>query len=285
MKLDRTTKCINYSLSMMGVLLALMSTKGQAGAMGPEMFQVPGNIYLGVFGGGGVSDKIDISQYGTAFYTEAEGGPLAVNAFGRTNSRSTGLVGGQVGYQWVNIAPNLFDSQWSLTPALEFEGYYLGQSSFTGHDINNETTRLTEHDFLVDYPTSAGIFLINAALTFNSNPSKLHPYIGGGIGAAVQSISRANATQTSPAEPGINHYNSNSSGTDSAFAAQGKIGLSYDLTEKFSVFAEYRGLYIADTSYSFGSTVFPGHPETSNWQVTLDSQYYSLGAAGIRYII
>jgi opacity protein-like surface antigen len=285
MSFSRTEKGMHFAMRLMGSLLALASTEVNAGTMGAEVLSAPGKIYFGVFGGGGSNNNFRVSQYGTAFYVEAAGGPLAVNAFGRVHGDSTGLVGGHVGYQWTNISPNFFNSPWSLSPAIELEGYYLGENTFTGHDINNNTTRLPEHDFLVKYPTSTGVFLVNALLNLNSSSSKFHPYLGGGIGSAVLSISGAKALQVAPAEPGVNHFNSNSSNSDSAFAAQGKVGFSFDLTSNFSVFAEYRGLYIADTSYSFGSTVYPGHPATSNWRIEMDSQYYNLGAVGIHYTV
>lgn len=274
-----------YCLASAGILLILTSMKGNAGAMGPQMVAAPGKIYVGVFGGAGSSNKINMSQYGTAFFTESESGPLAVNAFGKTNSRTAGLVGGHVGYQWMDISSNLFNSQLSLAPAVELEGYYLGNSSYTGHDINNDTSRLLEHDFLVKYPMNAGVFLANAILNFNPVQSRIHPYIGAGIGAAVLSISNATSTQVLPSEPDVNHYNSNASNTAATFAAQGKVGLNFEVSNNISIFAEYRGLYLADSNYTFGSTVYPTHAQTSSWQVLMGSQYFNMGAIGVHYTI
>lgn len=284
MKLNNMS-AINCSLSMVGILLALAGSEGYAGTMGPAAVGAPGKIYIGVFGGAGASSEFDISQYGTAYYTEAAGGPLAVNAFGTTNSRTVGIVGAQVGYQWAEILSNPFNAQWGLVPAFELEGYYLSKSSFTSHDINNDTTRLVEHDFLVTYPMSAGVFLANALLNINPAESRFHPYVGAGIGAAVVSISDATAIQVAPAEPGLNHYNSNPSETVSTFAGQAKAGLSFDLTQNASIFVEYRYLYLANTSYEFGSTVFPAHPVTSAWRVRMDSQDYNMGSVGLKYTI
>ncbi|MGV3739777.1 MAG: hypothetical protein ACO1N3_00585 [Gammaproteobacteria bacterium] len=81
---------------------------------------------------------------------------------------------------------------------------------------------------------------------------------------------------------GINHYNSNANSTDTTFAAQAKAGLSFDLTNHISIFGEYRWLYFSNSSYTFGSTVYPTHVATSSWVVNLASQNYNLGAAGIR---
>lgn len=277
---------INYSVSALGLLCALSSANIHAGAMGPTQITMPGKAYIGVFGGGGTSNRVDISQYGTAFFPEILGGPLAVNSFGRTDSRDVGIVGGHVGYQWMELSLNPLGTQWSLSPAAELEGYYLGKSSFTGHDVSNNTVRLDEHDFLVTYPLSTGVFLANAILNFNpANYVRWHPYVGAGIGAAVLDISNADSLQVAPLEAGVNHYNANPSDTEATFAGQVKVGLNFDLSEHINIFAEYRGLYLADTTFIFGSTVYPAHAETNSWIANLGHQYYNLGAIGINFSI
>lgn len=283
MKLQRNDTNAKHPLFLTGIFLALTNLNVHAGVMGPVNTDAnQGTIYFGAFGGGGSSTQANIAQYGTAFFIEAEGGPLAVNSFGRSNSRSVGIVGGQVGYQWLNSS-TLF-SNWSLRPAFEAEGYYLSQSNITGHGINNDTTRLPEHDFAVSYPTSGGVFLINSVLNFDSN-SWLHPYVGAGIGGASLSISNAESIQMEPPEAGINHYNSNPNGKDATFAGQVKVGSTVSINQHFSVFAEYRWLYLAATSYTFGSTVYSTHSATSSWRVDLGSQSYNMGSAGIRYTV
>lgn len=276
----------SYPASALGVLLALCSAQIQAGAMGPAQVTATDKIYFGVFGGGGSSNHVSINQYGTAFFTEAVGGPLAVNAFGHTNSRSVGIVGGHIGYQWRDIFLNASSNQASLAPAVELEGYYVGKSSFRGHDINNDTTRLPEHDFLVTYPLKTGVFLANAVLNFNSvNYARWHPYVGAGIGAAVLSIANADSLQVAPLEAGVNHYNGNPNDKVATFAAQTKVGLNFAFSEHLSVFGEYRWLYLADTNFNFGSTVYPTHAPTSSWNANLGSQSYNMGAGGIRFTV
>ncbi len=240
-----------------------------------------GKLYAGVFGGGGSSNDFNGSQFGTAFYTEAAGGPVAVNAFGQINSHSASFFGAQLGYQAQEILLNP-SSRWTLGPAGELEGYYMNSSSFNGEIINN-TARLPEHDFLVSYPMNRTVFLANAVLSLKNPRYLFHPYVGFGIGSAIVRISGADATQVSPPEAGVNHYNSNASDTDSAFAGQIKVGLSYDINKSVSLFADYRWLYLSSTHFLFGSTVAAGHVETSAWQVKLDAQRYNLGDVGIRF--
>ncbi len=286
MKLKGLGKGLSYSMSLLGMVFGF-SAQGHAGAMGPvTALSTPGKIYVGVFGGGGASTNVSIAQYGTAFFPEDTIGPLAVNGFGHTDTRGVGIVGGQVGYQWSSISLNLFNSLSGITPAVELEGYYVGKSTFTGHDINNETASLPEHDFLVSYPLNTAVFLANAVANFDlSNVNRVHPYVGAGIGAAVLSISGADSTQVAPPEGGVNHYNGNPSDKDATFAAQVKAGLNFDVTSNVNIFAEYRWLYVSNSDYRFGSTVYPAHVPTSPWLVELGSQSYNMGAAGIRFSI
>ena len=277
-------KGIHSHMSLACMLLLSSGTGVYAGTMGAETAAPNDAVYLGFFGGGGAVTSGRLSQEGTAFYTEANGGPLAVNATGAANSSSEWIVGGQVGYQWAGRSFNHINPNWSFAPAAELEGYYLGGATLQGNDLNNGTTRLTEHDFYVSYPLHTGVFLVNAVLNANhSNFSKFHPYVGVGAGAAVISITGANSTQNTPAEPGINHYNSDTSDTSIAFAAQPKIGVSFDLGQHTNMFVEYRFLYLSATDFGFGSTVYPSHVATSNWDVKVGSQYYNMGTIGIKY--
>jgi opacity protein-like surface antigen len=241
----------------------------------------PGKIYIGVFGGYGSSDNFNSSQLGTAFFSEAEGGPLSVNAFGQLKSQSASFFGAQLGY----LAPEVLispSSTWTLGPAIELEGYSMSSSSFNGTLINN-TVRLAERNFSVSYPMGRTVFLANAVINFNIPCLVVHPYVGLGIGDAIVRISGANSTQVNPPEAGINHFNTNGSDTNSTFAGQIKLGLSYDINSYVTLFADYRWLYLASTHFVFGSTVSPVHVETSSWQVKLDAQRYNLGNIGVRF--
>lgn len=276
---------LHYSIPLIALLFAFSNSEGYAGDMGPAEILASSAIYVGVFGGWGSSNSIDIDQYGTAFFTVDRGGPLAVNAFGSSDRSSAGFVGGHIGYQWAPISSCPF-FQWGIVPAAELEGYYLGKNNLIGNDLTDINTRLNEHDFDVIYPMSTGVFLTNAVLNFNpSSQCRFHPYLAGGIGAAVIHIFDAVSTQVAPAEPGVNHYSANPNDKDTTFAAQAKLGLNFDLCHNMSLFIEYRWLYLANSSYTFGSTIAPGHAPTSPWLVELDSQKYNMGAVGIQYRI
>lgn len=273
-----------FSLTAVALFSISSYSTAYAGSMGDAPSAPPPAIYLGVFGGGGGLASVGAGQYGTAYFDDASGGPLAVNSRGKMNSTSVWTIGGQLGYRWPNRTLNHIDSAWTITPATELEGYYIGDLKLSGHDINNGTARLTEHDFLVTYPMEVGVFLVN--FVFNLNHAKFgqfHPYVGVGAGTAVTAISNATSIQTDPSEP-FNHYNSDTDDTSLAFAAQPKIGLAYAFRGGVNVFAEYRFLYISSADYIFGSTVYPGqHAETSNWTAKLHSKLFSFGTVGIQY--
>lgn len=247
----------------------------------PLMVTTPGKFYLGAFGGGGSSNNFNATQYGTAYFLEAAGGPLAVNAFGQLNNQSVGFWGAQIGYKAKEIIITPC-SQWTLVPAVELEGLSMGSNTFSAHLINN-TDRVPEHDFSVSYPMSRTVFLANVVVGFNHPRLMVTPYVGLGFGDAILRISGADSTQISPPEVGINHYNTSASDTNSVFAGQIKLGLSYDFNQYVSLFADYRWVYLASSHFVFGSTVYPTHVQTSPWQVKLDAQNYNLGNVGIRF--
>jgi opacity protein-like surface antigen len=245
----------------------------------------PNKIYVGIFGGIASPNDVDTNQYGTAFYTEDLGGPLAVNALGSSSASSVGLFGGKIGFQWMDIPLSSQNSDWGLAPAIELEGYGLGRNTYTAH-LSNYTTRLPQHNFTNKYPTKINVFLTNAVINLNScHLGAFHPYVGLGIGGAFTRISNATATQIAPPELDVNHYNGNPSDHDSAFAGQAKLGVNMSLTQNISVFLEYQYLYLSSTSYVFGSTVYPTHPETSSWQVKMDPQHFNTGTLGVQFSI
>lgn len=237
-------------------------------------------IYAEIFGGIGSSNQFEISQYGTVFFLEAEGGPLAVNVFDNTNDTSPGLYGANIGFQW----PNSMIAKWNLIPAIELEGYYLGKSTFE-ISAQNSGTRMLDRDWQVSYPTNMAVLLTNAVLGLDYRQlGKFRPYVGIGLGSALVSISSATANVTSPAED-LNHFGASSNDSSVTFAAQTKIGLQYNFTDYLGVFIEYRWLYVGSTSFEFGSTTSPEHATTSSWTVKMDPHYYNIGTLGLQFSI
>jgi opacity protein-like surface antigen len=230
--------------------------------------------YVGVFGGGGVGGASSITQRGTAFFTEAAGGPLAVNATGQPGTRGVGLVGAQIGHEWT------YGSR--FLPALEIEGFYLASGTQRAN-LDNTNVRLAEQTFDTAFPMNTTVLLANAVLGFRTPYPGITPYIGAGAGVARVSIHGASSTQINPAEPGINHFNSGSDSSAWTFAAQAKAGVRLALGSSAYVFGEYRYVFVGSTDQTFGSTVDPTHVPTSPWTVRFDDMSYHLAVGGIGF--
>jgi hypothetical protein len=233
------------------------------------------SAYVGVFGGGGSRGSTGVSQFGTAFFAEAVGGPMAINATGQTGSGGVGFGGAHLGYEWSYGA--------YLRPALEIEGFYLASNQQRA-TLVNPTDRLPEHTFDNTFPTRTTVLLANMVVGFQTPYQNFTPYIGGGFGAARVSINGATSTQTDPAEPGINHFNSNPDSSAWTFAAQAKAGARFALGDSGAyLFGEYRYLYVGDVGQVFGSTVDPTHVPTSAWTTGFGGTSHHLAAGGVGF--
>jgi opacity protein-like surface antigen len=231
-------------------------------------------IYVGAFGGGGFSTETSVAQLGTVFFIEAQGGPLAVNASGKTDSGSAWLVGGQIGYEMSYSS--------AVLPAFELEGFYLSAGTRRA-TLQNPTDRGVEQTFDDTFAMSSSVFLANLVLSFPTAHRVVTPYIGGGIGAARVTVNGASSLQLNPAEGGVNHFNSGPDSSVWTFAAQAKAGVRVALGSNAFVFGEYRYLYLGSADQIFGPTVYPAHAATTAWTVRFGDTSYHLGAVGLGF--
>jgi opacity protein-like surface antigen len=247
-----------------------------AEAFGPNT--PPGNargFFTEIFGGVGGSTNGTIVQSGTAFLNP----PLNVQATGSADPHAAYLAGGGIGYEWEGFRLGN-NPKWALLPAVEFEGYYLGtrQSGL----LNNPTPRIPEH--LFDFNTSVNIGVLSSDLLLTLHtPYHIHPYIGGGLGPAIISNNGATSIQLAPAEPGINHFNSSPNASAWSLAVTSRAGLRWDIGHSWYLFAEYKFLFINATDFTFGSTVYPTHPETTPWTVHYSGLFNHTAAVGIGF--
>jgi opacity protein-like surface antigen len=228
--------------------------------------------YVSLFGGGGGGNS-NVTQTGTALFPLQVGGPLDVNATGRTNTSGVGLIGLQIGHEWSTGS--------QLMPAFEIEGFYLRETQRAR--LENPTNRLPEHTFDNTFPMNNAVFLANAVLSFRTSYRGVTPYVGGGIGAARISVNGADSAQISPPEAGINHFNSRPDSSGWGFAAQAKAGVRVALGDRAYIFGEYRYLFVDSTDLTFGATVYPTHVPTTDWTVRFSDMSHHLGAAGIGF--
>lgn len=230
-----------------------------------------GGAYAGIFGGAGSGSSV-ARQLGTVYFIEAAGGPQNINAKGKPKDDNTTVVGAQVGYEWSNSS--------YLRPAVELEALYLPRSKQRAN-MPHYDVRATENMFNDTLPTDTSVVLANAVLGFKTPYKSITPYIGGGVGAAYVTVTGATSTQLNPAEPGINHFNSEEDSSVLTAAGQLKAGIRMDLSESAYLFGEYRYLYIGAHDQTFGSTFDPGHSPTSPWTVSYDGTSYNLATLGL----
>lgn len=235
-------------------------------------------FYLGVFGGGLFpANSTHLTQSGVALFTEAEGGPLAVDARGHSNKKSSGFGGLQLGYEW-NRCP-----LWGcITPAIELEAFFFKNTKKGLLDNPLDTDRLPEHHFRDTFPMHANVYLLNGVLSLNRSCWGLTPYLGGGVGVAKVTIKDASSIQVAPPEAGVNHFNANRSDSTWTIAAQLKAGLRYNICNRFHLFGEYRLAYLDTSRFIMGSTVYPTHAHTTTWNVDLKGTFYNAFAFGIQ---
>ncbi len=238
-------------------------------------------VYASVFGGGGsMMSGVDLVLLATALYDTDHGGPIAVNGKGSSKSSSFWLVGGNFGFNWFTKPLN--QAGVNISPSIELEGLYIGQ-----HKIIGSHQKFPDHIHHVTLPTDIGVALVNMVFDFSfKRQSKYHGYLGVGWGAAVISISKAKDIQTSPYEPGINHFSGDPNDSGVTFAVQPKIGFLFDCNSRISLFAEYRFIYLSASDYQFGSTVATGglsHVTTTDWLVKMGSQFLNIGVLGLRF--
>lgn len=278
MKLDKINKKI-VNKTIFGCTIALTISAVFGGTADHESMARSGKLYAGVLGGGTVLARSDISQFGTAYFLESDGGALAVNALGTSKTSFAGVLGGHIGYAW----SSKIGTYLPVAPAVELEGYYVGGATIKGH-TSNYNIRAYEQNFKVNYQLKTSVLLANVLLNSNSTViGVLKPYLGFGIGSAVTSISNAKSYQLNPVEPEFNHYNSKRSDQAVTFAVQTKLGVRYNLSTRASAFAEYRLLNLAKTNFTLGSGIIDGHPATSPWTVKVKNQYYNTAIIGVDF--
>lgn len=96
-----------FSKGPLSVLLAFFAL----GTINPSLMECSDSsssnrFYVGAFGGGIFSHSTCLSQTGTIFFSEADGGPLPVCARGRSKNNLSGFGGVLIGYEWSFCPPS-----------------------------------------------------------------------------------------------------------------------------------------------------------------------------------
>lgn len=263
-------------ISIRKLLLASVTTLSLAGAASSAETSESRGLYFGVFGGIGSLDDVSMQQVGTVF-TPHPFPDINVDGRGAADSVEAPLVGVQFGYEFPEL--DVSTSGWSIGMAAEVEGLYLTAEPEGVLDIDPYFLG-TQY---VSLPLHVGAMLVNAVFNIRtpfSDAVTLYAGVGAGYGAVFVDGSNS----TNPSEPGINHFNSEPDASSGGLALQAKIGVRAKISSNWSVFTEFRHIYIGSTDFTFGETGYPGqHLPTSKWNVDLGEQNYNLWVSGVSY--
>jgi len=171
---------------------------------------------------------------GVGFSQESDDGTINAGGASADISLVSGdayFVTGKVGYESSGHQP----LDWlTLRPTLELEGMYFEQSNATFNSpIGNST-----------YDLSAYTVTLNPLIRFELF-ERVTPYVGGGFGAAF--VEASDGTTTAGGGSNL------SSVDDIAMALQAIAGIDVHIAAGFSVFAEYKFLYLSFMEFDFNS--------------------------------
>ncbi|CAM3029599.1 outer membrane protein [Legionella worsleiensis] len=282
-----------------------------SGTMGHNSPTNDHSVYWGIFGGVGAHDRIYTSQSGMSYRYIGDLYPgqaaptdvnynLHVNVMGTSQTNNGVIAGIHVGYL-MNELQFGTKTGVNLVPRIELESYYLG-SKMSGTLTNPvlepavlrpegtvspaNSISANQHVFVDDFNLNSGVLMLDTLFDLRTSLSQNYiPYAGVGLGVLFNTLSKANSDQIMPFNEDVNHFNSNTKASSTLLAAQTRVGLRTQIASHLSVFAEYRYIYGAASSYTFGNTYYPGlHPETSPWNVSLGSMNFQTGIIGLDYV-
>lgn len=234
--------------------------EGMKEAMAPKEALGPKTgLYFGIFGG---------AAFGMSNGVSALNSPPLFSAGGRATPGTAAVGGLEVGYNFRGYALDAAKSYW-IQPAAQFEAFYLGQATESGSLTGGVAGAPGISSYQFGSNLNMGVFLVDGVAKFVT-PIGLVPYIGGGVGGAYLASSG-----TSFVGPAGNLLSSGSY-SQGAFAGQGLAGLQYNFGEHWSIFAEYKILYIKETQFSYGMT-------DGNSMLIKYPEYYNIAIAGLRF--
>ncbi len=250
---------------------------GPAGIPVPAPAPIPvykADYYLRGDVGIGMSDSMSTSESGLVYGVDAVGNDVTVPTSWVGNDGAWPMTFGiGVGRYWSDRFRTDVTIDWIRQQA----GLIGGTMTYT-NDVGEVVTVTTR-----DKTTrEGGIFLFNAYYDFAAN-SRFNPYVGAGIGFALNILDRHHVTDEEVCGgcagfPSYNQYEADAKSTTLSFAAAAMVGFTYDIGQSMLLDVNYRYLHTggADSSINVfnSSSVF-------NIDATNEHQL----RAGIRYNI
>ena len=244
---------------------------------GPAVLPASGRgAYVGVFGGGGSRSSTNVSQFGTAFFVEAVGGPMAIDATGQTSSGGVGFGGAHLGYEWSYGT--------YLRPALEIEGFYLAGNQPRATLVNPTDRLPNTPSSILSRPAPRCFWRI--WLSASRRPIKTSRPIS----AADSGRATSPSTAPRPHRPTRRSLASTTStrardflSLDLAAQVEGRCALRPRRQLALICLASTAICMSATWNQVFGSTVDPTHVPTSPWTTSFGGTSHHLAAGGVGF--
>lgn len=232
-------------------------------------FTVKSGLYAGIFGGGAFSN----AEYGYSAYPA----PVGLSGFTEKGGIVNGVGGLVFGYEFAgDKIGDSWDFYWR--PAVQLDAFYLGltaDSTGPGYGAPSVPGAIdSKQNF------NAGVITVDGL--FNLYTPVLTLHFGVGVGGAYISNSSASAVPNGGPASGQNLLGAGITTDSGAVAVQGIAGIDRWIGKRWSVFLEYRYLFLSGTNFSYNGNpaVFgPGQVVSQHF----DQFTANLVLAGLRY--
>ena len=135
---------------------------------------------------------------------------------------------------------------------------------------------------------------VNLTLSYDFS-SKIS--VNGALGAGFTAVTLKNGVSLqsgpAPADPGfeattdngggvVNHFNSQPNASDNLMFGLLRLGTKIELVENVALRIDARGMYMGESTFVFGSTVYTDHAPTDNWTYMIDKGITYAITVGLR---
>lgn len=211
----------------------------------------PSGLNVAIFGGASVNQVEEAS---------IASGPVANQTY-HPKDVIGGVGGIKIGYTWDPAlnAGYVDEGGVKLMPAIEAEAFYLGWDTDGNVNAAGGFPAGTRAKTTID----SAVFSVNGLMKFEID--RFRPYIGMGIGFAYLDSSNGSLSTPPTAFSGAGD-------TDVVLAAQGIAGLEICLVDNWTIFGEYKFLYLNDPTFKY-----------SNYTENYNYIGHNIVSAGLRY--
>lgn len=284
---------MNFRIATVLAGLALVATAAPAVAQdysygggsikdmgGPAGIPVPAPVPIPVYKadyyirgdiGIGLSDSMGLTEEGLVYDQDTLGDDVRVpGSWAQEDGNWPMTFGIGVGRYWTDN----FRTDLTLDWVRQQKGVIDGTMTFTNFDGDDVTASM--HD---ETTKEAAVFLANAYFDFGgSETRRFTPYIGAGIGFALNMLNRTSQVSEDVGPGALTEYEASNKSTTVTLAAAAMVGFTYDLGNSALLDINYRYLHIGGSDIGLNIA-------DSRSTVSFDAQNEHQLRAGVRFNI